>query len=96
MKKVLSIMIMAALVACTAVPAYAGAGEKAKEGFKKFITSPKNIPDSISEEVDAQEGLAGKSLGALGGTAKGLFYMLKDMGIGLYEVVTFPINNEDY
>ena len=81
-------MVMAFVVSLSA-PVWADAGQKLQDGVKMFVTSPKNIPDSINAEYEAAKF---KPFGIIGGTMKGVVMTLIDAGKGLFDVLTFPID----
>ncbi len=86
MKKILSMLLVAAMVACLAAPVYAGtAGENLKGGFKTIGMSPMQVSDGVKEGWDAAKF---KPLGAVGGLLKGVFYMGKDIVTGAWDVLT--------
>ncbi len=64
-------------------------GTKTVRGFENILTSPAEIPCTISAAIDAE----GKS-GSLTGLGKGTLFMLRRMFIGVCEVGTFMIPME--
>jgi len=91
MKRIVSLLLIGMLLFVMTAPAYADGESKLKSGVKQIFTSPKIAYETIVEEKDASEF---KPFGILGGICKGTFYMLKDAGQGLINVLTFFTDNK--
>ena len=89
MKKIFTLVLVVAVFMAFAAPVLASPGENLKEGLKTFFMSPKQVPDNIKAEYDANDN---KVLAVVGGTFKGLFYFGKDLVVGAARVLTFPID----
>ena len=89
MKKTLTFVLAVMVLMVFAAPAFAGPMDNLKEGLKKFVMSPKQIPDNIKEEYNNNDN---KVAGTAGGTLKGLFYFGKDAISGLARTITFPVD----
>lgn len=93
MRRIFSILLIVMFVAAFAAPVFASdAVDKLSEGFKKAVTSPMNIPDSIQEEYEATDF---KPFGAAGGFIKGVCLMGVDLITGMFDVLTFPVDVSD-
>lgn len=86
MKKVLCLGIAFAFVLTLSVPAYAGV-DKLKDGFVKVVKSPMQLIERPKMGMDEMDS---RPVGFLKGLVESPFYMLKDIGGGLIDVVTFP------
>jgi putative exosortase-associated protein (TIGR04073 family) len=88
MKKGIAILIIAGVVFLSALPAYAGNPvEKLGRGLANVGTSPLEIPKTMGQVQEEKGIFAGWTLGVL----QGLVNTVKRAGVGIYEVVTFPI-----
>ena len=93
MKKIVSLLLVAALMLAISAPAYADASGKLKAGVKQIFTCPKTFYETVVEEKNASEF---KPFGIVGGIFKGSFYAIKDIGLGLLNTVTFFVDNKDF
>lgn len=88
MKKIIRLLVAFAFVLTLSVPAYAGM-EKLTDGFVQVIKSPMQLierPKMGMEELDSMP------VGFTKGLIESPFYMLKDIGSGLLNMLTFPID----
>lgn len=93
MRKLFSIVLISMFVVAFAAPVFAGIStDKLSEGFKKAVTSPTNVYESVQEEYEAAEF---KPFGALGGLVKGICLMGVDFVTGTFDVLTFPVDVSD-
>jgi len=93
MRRLFSIVLIVMFVAAFAAPVFAGIStDKLSDGFKRAVTSPANIYESLQEEYEAAEF---KPFGVFGGFVKGTCLMLTDMATGLFDVLTFPVDVSD-
>ena len=94
MKKIISAIFALALMMAVAVPGqayYDQYKQNIKDGIGTFVNSPRPMVDSLKEEYKTSKF---KPFGVFGGFLKGGYYMLKDMGVGLFRVVTFNVGVE--
>ena len=88
MKRMLSFLTVFAVFAM-ATPSFAGSPvEKFKAGLKDVITSPQQVCDNLQAETKDAKFFP---FAFVGGLAKGLFYMGKQIVTGTVEVVTSPL-----
>lgn len=88
MKKVMILMVVAALALFVAMPAQAdNAVDKLGRGLANVLTSPIEVVQGMSD-VNAESGMIA---GATVGTLQGVFNLIKRAGVGVFEIVTFPI-----
>ena len=88
MKRTLSFLTVLAVFAM-ATPSFAGSpAEKFKSGIKDVITSPKQICDNLQAET---KGAKFFPFAFIGGLAKGIFYMGKQIITGTLDVVMSPL-----
>jgi hypothetical protein len=90
--KLICFLTVTLLAVCT-MPVFAegwdsASLERARDGAGTTLASPLQIPKNIGEEYQNAEF---KPFGIIGGTFKGLFYMVKDAGTGIYKAVTFNL-----
>ena len=72
-----------------ATPSFAGSVvEKFKGGLKDVITSPEQVYDNLQAET---KGAKFFPFAFIGGLAKGVFYMGKQIVTGTLDVVTSPL-----
>ena len=87
MKRMLSSLIVVAVVAL-ATPSFAHPTiDKARDGFKTVIMSPLQVRD----HVKAESAKTPELLSIPGGLLKGVFYMGKDIVTGTLDVATSPL-----
>ena len=91
MKKIVSVFVIVMMMCAVTTPVFADAGTKFTDGLKQFATSPMNLVDDVKEEYEAAEF---KPIGVLGGMFKGLFNTGKDAVGGLFNALTFFIDND--
>jgi len=88
MKKLMILMVVAALALSVAMPAHAdNAVDKLGRGLANVLTSPIEVVQGMSD-VNAENGMvAGATIGTLQGTVN----LVKRACVGVFEIVTFPI-----
>ncbi len=91
MKKIVSVFAIVMLMCAVTTPVFADAASKFTDGIKQFATSPMNIVDDVKEEYEASEF---KPLGVFGGMLKGVGNTVVDAVGGLFNALTFFIDNE--
>ena len=91
MKKIISIFAITMLICAVAAPVFADAGTKFTDGIKQFATSPMNIVDDVKEEYEAADF---KPFGVFGGMIKGIGNTVVDAVGGLFNALTFFIDND--
>ena len=91
MKRVIAFSVVFAFVLSFAAPVFAlpKPVDKFKGGMEKIIKSPIELPKHTIDEVKSADF---KPLGLISGLAKGTYYMVHDLGKGVLDVVTFPID----
>ncbi|MBP9854023.1 MAG: hypothetical protein KBD53_04050 [Candidatus Omnitrophica bacterium] len=90
MKRALSVLITFVFVCMVAAPAFAlpAPVEKLKSGVVKVVKSPLNIYNHTKTEMDEN---ATKPVGFTKGLIESPFFMIKDVGGGLTDIITFPV-----
>ena len=91
MKKTLSLILALALVCVMSAPAMAMTGplEKLTSGVVKIVKSPLVIFSHTKTEMDSH---VSTPVGFTKGLVESPFYMLKDIGGGLLDILTFPLD----
>jgi len=93
MRRLFSIVLIVMFVVAFAAPVFAEfSTDKLTEGFKKAVTSPSHVYESVQEEYEATDF---KPFGVLGGFVKGTCLMGVDMITGMFDVLTFPVDVSD-
>ena len=88
MKRILSVLIVLA-VFVTAAPSFAcPVLNKARQGLKDIITAPAAVSDNMTAETKDAKFFP---FAFVGGFAKGLFYMAKQIVTGTLDIVTSPL-----
>ena len=88
MKRMLSFLIVLAVFAM-ATPSFAGSPvEKFRKGLKDVVTSPGLVYDNLEAETKDAKFFP---FAFVGGLAKGLFYMGKQLITGTLNVATSPL-----
>jgi len=72
---------------------YAGYKAKINEGLSIIAKSPKSLIDSVKEEYNAAEF---KPFGVFGGILKGSFYSIGEFSRGVYHVITFNVDDDNF
>jgi hypothetical protein len=92
MKKTVIITIFFAFVLCVAVPVWAAEMPKPvhrfANGLLEMVKSPLVLFEYPKAEMEAAEH---KPVGLLKGLMEAPFHMIKKLGHGLIDVVTFPV-----
>lgn len=90
MRKTMSLMMVMALMLVFTAPAMAMSGpvEKLTSGVMKIVKSPLIIFSHTKTEMD---GHLSTPVGFTKGLVESPFYMLKDIGGGLVDILTFPM-----
>ena len=94
MKKILTMLCVLFLMFSLTVPGFAYYEEykqNIKDGIGTIAKSPQPMIESLKEEYD-KSGF--KPFGFLGGFLKGSFYMGKEMGLGIFRILTFNLGVE--
>jgi hypothetical protein len=87
MKRILSLMIVLAVVVMT-TPSFANPTiDKMKDSTKTVLKSPLQVRDHLKSEAKSPY-----IFSVPGGLLKGTFYMGKDIVTGTYDFVTAPID----
>lgn len=91
MKKTMSLIVAVALMFVFAAPAMAMSGpmEKLTSGVVKIVKSPLIIFSHTKTEMDSH---LSTPVGFTKGLVESPFYMLKDIGGGLIDILTFPMD----
>ncbi len=91
MKKAMSLIVALALTFVVVAPAMAMTGplEKLTSGVVKIVKSPLIIFSHTKSEMD---GHLSTPVGFTKGLVESPFYMLKDIGGGLVDILTFPLD----
>ncbi|MCA9395476.1 MAG: hypothetical protein KC900_14840 [Candidatus Omnitrophica bacterium] len=91
MKKAVTLMLALAMMFITAGPAMAmyGPVEKLTSGVVKIVKSPLIIFSHTKSEMDDH---LSTPVGFTKGLVESPFYMLKDIGGGLVDILTFPLD----
>lgn len=91
MRKVFSLFLATALVFMVTAPAFAlpAPVEKLSSGVVKIVKSPLAIFDHTKTEM---KGHTSKTIGFTKGLIESPFFMLKDIGGGLMDIITFPMD----
>lgn len=90
MKKVLSVFVAFVFIFMVAAPAFAlpAPVEKLTSGVVKIIKSPLAIYDHTKTEMSEH---TSTTIGFTKGLVESPFFMLKDIGGGLMDIITFPM-----
>ena len=96
MKKIIVSVFAGMCFLAISVPGYADSLDyetKLKEGFGTMAQSPMSLVDSVKEEYNASKF---KPFGVFGGLLKGSFYTLKEFSTGVYQVLTFNVDEDNF
>lgn len=96
MKKIIVCAFVGMCLLFGATLGYAGSDDyktKIKDGFDIIIKSPKPLIDSVKEEYTSAKF---KPFGVVGGFFKGSFYTLKEFTYGVYRVLTFNVDEDNF
>ncbi len=91
MKRVIAFSVVVAFVLSFAAPVFALPApiNKFKGGMEKIVKSPLELPKTTIDEVKSADL---KPVGFIYGLGKGTYNMVHELGKGVLDVVTFPID----
>ena len=85
--KIAAIILVGSLAMVSVVYAADNPGSKLGRGLTNIVASPLEYVIQTAELADTHDSLTA----FFGGLANGTWFMLERIGVGLYEIVTFPI-----
>ena len=91
MKKISTILCALILALSLAAPGYCYYEEykqNIKDGIGTIVKSPQPMVDALKEEITNSEF---KPFGLVGGILKGSYFMGKEIGQGLFRILTFNL-----
>lgn len=88
MNTVSRLVMVSLVVGVLATPCFAGQGfTRLTRGLGDTLTSPMQLPREIGNEFRADTGLVGLTTGV----GRGAYYTVRQLGFGLYDVVSSPV-----
>jgi len=95
MKKLIGLIIVGFCLLGVVSPSYADYDTykaNIKEGLGTMIRSPQPLVDSVKEEYNAAKF---KPFGVFGGFIKGSFYSIKELSLGVLQILTFNVDDDN-